>query len=97
MFGNQMESSKTTDRCRVAHAIQTGLIASLYLVLVLVVLVGDYERMKFLRWFGCGIFGAVSCWALFVKQPWWLGLRSINFALLGLILIWVAAFALAPL
>jgi hypothetical protein len=82
---------------RVLDSVLRGLTASLYVILLLVTIARDYEKMAFLRIYSIWIFSAIVLVAIVSKST---GMRvrpGIVPALVGLILIWAAAFVLAPL
>ena len=79
------------------RAIQIGLIASLYCILVLVVFARDYRKLEFLTMLSCGVFATVVVMGLWAKERMPLATIQIAVAWLGLILVWTAASVLAPL
>lgn len=92
-----MGGNRDTIKFRVLDSVLQGLTASLYVILVLVMLARDYEVMTFLRFYSIGVFFAIVLVAIISKLMAARVRPMIVSAFLGLILVWAAAFVLAPL
>lgn len=79
------------------NALLMGLVASLDMLIVLVILSGDYQVMLFLRFYSLWIATAIVAISV-VARLFSTGIRTrFSHALLGVFMIWAAAYALAPL